>query len=190
MNKKFLNFWIILGALLLQNEASAQYRWGVDEVSLSVSNAQWGLPFLQFTPMHPGLEAGVSVLANEQKNFRHDVSVCGGFFYHELMATAAYLNVGTAFQYWLGNVLGADIRAGAGYAHAFYPGEAYAYKENTGSFESTLANQSFLQLTAGVGISYLGFERVEPFVRMDVMMLNNLYNSVTLVKVGLKIPLK
>lgn len=182
--------WALLGGFLISPAAQAQYQWGVNEVSLSLSNAQWGLPFLQFTPLHPGIEASMSFLSIDKENFRHDVAVYGGFFYHELMATAPYLDLSTTFQYKVGRWIGTDFRAGAGYLHGFYPGEAYVFSANTGQFETVQANQSFFLATAGMGISALGLEGIEPFVRMDMMMLNNVYNMVTLVKVGLEITLQ
>ncbi|MEM7370488.1 MAG: hypothetical protein AAF587_17895 [Bacteroidota bacterium] len=98
-----------------------QMPWSIalmDE-SLSVPNF-W---FLNY-PLNPAIMIGTEYVINDHP--RHDWVVAAnlGGYYHKYSQTAIFLNSEVGFRYHL-NRWNAQLRAGAGYAHTFYPGAEY-----------------------------------------------------------------
>jgi len=78
--------------------------------------------------------------------------------------------------------------------HTFYPAELYE-QNDAGEFESiNQAGRSHLYLSAGVGFTYLGSSKVQPFIRQELMLETPFANGIPLIphsllKVGLQINL-
>ena len=182
-----LSLFLIL--LCLNSIAQAQLHYGISDVSVAATNTQWGIPFLQFAPVHPGIELGATFIKLVREKSSHSLQAKAGYFYHDIMASAPYVKAEYIYQPRIKRIIGIDLGAGAGYLHAFYPGEAYRFDEDTEVFESVLSSEPFFAFHATAGLSYVGWEKVQPFVRYDMMMLNNFYNQAALLKLGVKVNL-
>lgn len=162
-------------------------EWGIIALSVSASNTQYGLPFLRFTPIHPGFELGVQFYKNEKNNHAQFLQGIMGYFYHDLLAHAPYLKLEYGFQQKVGQHVGIDLFAGTGYAHVINPAEGYAFNESTGRFEPKTVHAPFVIAHVGFGASYLGWEKIYPFAKYDVMMIGNTSAVTSNFRIGAKI---
>lgn len=167
----------------------AQFKWGLSDYSIAVTDVQYGLPFIKTFPVHPGLEIGTTFLKNEKKFTTHSVSATAGYFYHSLIAHAPYIRAEYNYQIRIKKTIGIDMGGGIGYLHAFYPGEGYRYNEESGEYESVLYQQAFLRVNASLGISLVKFEKIRPFVRYEQTMMNDFFHLMCLLSAGVKIRL-
>jgi hypothetical protein len=163
---------IILFALLLFyfSNSFGQYKRGLSDITFSVINNQFGLPFVQFRPIHIGGEVGVKLLENNKTNTAQSVSAQLGFFNHHLIANAPYLKINYDFQVKIKQIIGINGYAALGYVHTFYPGNGYSFNASTGSYEKIQLNQAFLLSNVGFGISYIKPNRIKPFLKYELMM--------------------
>jgi hypothetical protein len=180
---------IMLLFLVLSCPVYAQFKWGMQDVSIAVTSTQYGMPFIQFTPIHPGIELEGTFLKKEGKRANHGFSVNGGYFYHSVLANAIYIQGKYQYQVRVKDMFGIGVGAGAGYAHMIYPGEGYRYNETTGRFESGTYHKGFLLASAGLGISYIKPQTFQPFIRYDMMMFGDLGKLAASLKLGLSINL-
>ena len=182
-------FSIILAISCTYPGLKAQFKWGISDYSIAVTNVQYGLPFIKTFPIHPGLEIGTTFLKNEKEFSTHSVSATAGYFYHNLIAHAPYIKTEYNYQLRIKKTIGFDVGAGVGYLHAFYPGEGYRYSEKSGAYESVLYQQAFFCASASLGISVVKFDKIQPFVRYEQTMMNDLFHLMCLLRAGVKIRL-
>ena len=189
MNKYILMILVSLGLLVTGKFSYGQFEWGLSDISLAATDAKWGLPFVELYPIHPGFELGTHFLTSEKEFTSHRFGVQAGYFDHSVIAHALYLQAGYEFQIRIRQIIGFDLGAGAGYCHAIYPGDGYIFNEDTGLYESGTDHEGFFSYNARFGISLVKYERIQPFVRYDLMVLEKLYNQCTLLQLGVRIRL-
>ncbi|MFL1897471.1 hypothetical protein ACJRPK_17350 [Aquimarina sp. 2-A2] len=148
----------------------SQFNGKNKELSLSIYNNTYGLPFVQFTPIYLGGEVGITFLQRDKPITTQRIAAQLGFFNHKLIANAPYLKSTYSYQLKILRTIGIDGYAGLGYIHIFYPGEAYSFNTSQGSYEKKNLNQGFLLTNIGFGISYLKANRVSPFIKYELMM--------------------
>ncbi len=166
-------------------DSDLKLQWGLKAISVSVSNTQYGIPFVRFFPLHPGVQIGLTFV--ETQNSKHSLSGNIGYFYHDLLAHAPYAKVEYNYHQSIKNVVGLDAFIGTGYAHAFNPNTAYAFNPSTKTYESTVANAPFFIANLGIGLSVLTFEDFTPFVQYDAMMIGSLSITTVNFRIGTKL---
>lgn len=176
---------------LLQVQSSqAQFTTGLKSLSVSATNTQFGLPFLKFFPIHPGLDIGVTFLENEKSKSIHKVNAHLGYIYHNVLVTGPYLKGEYAIQFKVKDIIGLDVGLGGGGFYAIYPGDAYVFDQDSKNYETIHNQQFFLTVNAGVGLTWLKATNVQPFIRYEVMTLGSPDLTLSLAKLGVHIPLK
>ena len=169
---------VILIAFFSLKQGYGQFEFKISDVSVAVTDFQYGLPFIKTFPIHPGIEVGATILKKEKEKSSHSFGANLGFFHHNVLANAPYLITGYNYQRNIKQTIGLQAGAGLGYMHTFYPGESYEYNKNTNEFEPATNSSPFFLIDAGLGISYLKMNKVQPFIRYNVTSLN-IYNYFT-----------
>lgn len=160
-----------------------QFKFGINDYSVAITEVQYGIPFSGFLPINPGFEIGATLLKNEKTRSCHQVSANLGYFYHELLVSAPYIKTNYTFQPNIKKLLGIDMGIGLGYLHGFYPGESYEFDEDKKKYVSTKVN-SFPAFTtsAHIGFTYIKPDKINPFIRYEGNMLNfNDYTAILLI---------
>lgn len=165
-----------------ENSSPNQLKWGIHSMDIAVSNTQYGVPFLRFLPVHPGGELGITFLKTE--NNKHRFTGTLGYFYHDLLAHAPYLKATYRFQHSIGDIIGLNATAGGGYAHVIHPKQGYAFDETTQTFISKTNHSPFVTAHLGFGVSLLTFDRVQPFIHYDAMMVGSIDATTANFRIG------
>lgn len=127
------------------------------------------LPFTQLTPMHPGLELGVTIRERTRKNSITQLSIAAGGFYHKKVVNAFYLKSSYLFSPIILSLLTFDIEGSLGYMHTFYPGEVYELNEQSGEFEKTSQyGRPNLMAGLGLGFTFIKSRKLHPFARYEL----------------------
>lgn len=165
------------------------------QFSVSFNSEAIGLPFTNYSPIHPGVEVTGTLKKNEQPKNIQCLNVKAGMFHHQKLETAIYL--GGEYQYskkLFNQRLSIDLPVGLGYLHTFYPGELYEQNEN-GDFEVVnQSGRSHLYVNLGVGLTYLSDGKVQPFVRQELFLETPFANGIpaiphSLIKLGVQVKL-
>jgi hypothetical protein len=151
-------------------KSHSQFNGENKEISLSIYNNIFGLPFVQFEPIYLGGEIGFTFLQKDKPITTQKISAQLGFFNHKLIANAPYLKFTYSYQLKILRTIGINVYAGLGYIHTFYPGDAYSFNTSQGSYEKKQLHQGFLLTNAGFGISYLKTKRISPYIKYELMM--------------------
>jgi hypothetical protein len=82
-----------------------------------------------------------------------------------------------------------------GYLLSIYPGDSYAFDETTETYERSADSRSFALINTGCGISFIRWQKVQPFIHYDFNYFNfwefNPYlRSTAQLKAGVKVNLK
>ena len=168
---------------------------GLQQLSLSINSEAIGLPFTNYSPIHPGIEISGSLKRNERDRSIRYLNLKAGFFHHERLENAIYL--GGEYQYsqkLFGGKMSLDVPMGLGYLHSFYPGELYEQNE-AGDFETiSQAGRSHLYVNLGVGLTFLPQSKIQPFIRQELLLETPFANGIpviphSLLKVGIQLKL-
>lgn len=187
--KKWLIFILLVG--FIQQSFSQRIK----QVSMAATTEAIGLPFTNYLPYHPGFEAGATFFQKEKNKNLHSLSGKLGFYYHEKLETGIYL--GAEYQYSLqlfNEKVSFDLPIGLGYIHTFYPGELYEQDAN-GDFQTvTQFGRPHLYVNLGIGATYTGSNRFQPFIRQELMVVTPFANGIPVIphsflKIGLQIKL-
>ncbi len=164
------------------------------KVSIALQSEAIGFPFSNYAPIHPGAEVGLTIRERHRARSSTAVNVYFGGYYHERIATGLYLRAEFQPTLKLGNHFGLLLPMGVGYLHTFYPAELYQVNDE-GSFEvARQGGRPHALLQLGVGISYLGHERFEPFIKQELAIETPFANTFpfiphSFIKAGLAINL-
>jgi len=189
--RKFLGTLLLLS--LITTKGLAQK---VDQLSVAATTEAIGLPFTNYLPIHPGLELKVTLKTKETKKNKQSFNANLGGYFHRKLETAFYL--GPEYQYTqklFNQKLGLDFPVGLGYLHTFYPADLYEQTES-GDFEVvTQFGRPHLYVNLGVGLTYLGSKRIQPFIRQELFIETPFANGFPLIphsllKIGLNIKLE
>lgn len=182
---------LLFCCFLLQIQSSqAQLTTRLQSLSVSATNTQFGLPFLKFFPLHPGVDIGVTFLENDKPKSIHKVNVHLGYIHHNILVTGPYVKAEYAIQFKLKDLIGLDVGLGGGGFYALYPGEAYAFNQESKGYETIKNQQFFLTINTGVGVTWIKAAAFQPFIRYEVMVLGSPDLTLSLAKLGVYIPLK
>ena len=194
MRIKIYRLIVCILCAITANQASAQYKAGMADVSVSITNVQHGLPFKMIAPIHPGIEIGATFLKKEKEKAYHSFSTTAGFYHHSLISNGTYLNLNYNYQRKVKNMIGIDLHPGLGFLYAVYPGEGYRFNESTQAYESTVNGKANAVINLGFGLSYIRHHRLHPFIHYDFNVYNiwafaSYVNSTAVLKAGVKINL-
>jgi len=165
------------------------------QISIAATTEAIGLPFTNYSPYHPGFEVKGTFKRTEKPQSIRYINANLGFFYHERLETAIY--AGGEYQYTqklFNEKLGLDIPLGLGYLHSFYPNDLYEQTDN-GDFEVvSQLGRSHLYANLGVGLTYLGSSKVQPFIRQELLLETPFANGIpvithSILKIGVHIKL-
>lgn len=169
------------------------YAQGVQQFSVSLNSEAIGLPFTNYSPIHPGIEIAGTLRKNERPNSIRYLNVKAGFFLHQRVENAFYL--GGEYQYsqtLFKKKLSIDLPVGLGYMHTFYPGELYE-QNDSGDFEKiNQLGRAHLYVNLGIGLTYLSDNKIQPFVRQELFLETPFANGIpaiphSLLKIGVQI---
>lgn len=168
------------------------YSQRLQQLSISLQSEAIGLPFTNYSPIHPGIEVSGTLHQHDKEKSLRYLRAKAGFFYHQRLETAIYL--GGEYQYsqkLLNQKLSLDIPVGLGYLHSFYPGELYVQNE-AGDFENIdQLGRSHLYVSLGIGLTYLGSSTIQPFIRQELLLETPFANGIpviphSLLKIGVQ----
>lgn len=171
------------------------YSQRLEHFSVAATSEAVGFPFTNYLPYHPGIEIkGCLKKVDKSKSYRY-LNANLGFFYHKRVETAFYLGGEYQYTHKLFNEnVGLDIPIGLGYMHTFYPGEVYVQTDE-GDFEKkTQFGRPHFYLNLGIGVSYIGDSRIQPFIRQELFVETFFANGLpviphSLLKIGVHIKL-
>ena len=187
MSKKLVFFTLLFSCFI------SGYSQRFQQFSISLNSEAIGLPFTNYSPIHPGIEISGNLQKNEKHKSIRYLNAKAGFFHHQRLMNAFYL--GAEYQYsqkLFKERMSLDLPLGLGYLHSFYPGEIYEQNE-AGDFESiNQVGRSHLYLNAGIGLTYLAGSRVQPFIRQELLLQTPFANGIPLIphsllKIGVQI---
>ena len=166
--KKPLICCFLLLGLALQAKLPGQ---GIHRIHLSFMNEATAFPFTTLGPLHPGLEAGLTLKETPKPRSLRQWNVYGGWFYHEHLSYNFYLRGEYAHAWLMGKHLSLDFNGGLGYMHHFYPGELYEIDGEEGNIKAVRQwGKPRAIANLGVGFTYRNPSRLEPFLRQEVML--------------------
>ncbi len=139
-----------------------------EKISFTLQSEAIGFPFTNYAPLHPGAEVGLTVREKYHARSISTFNVYLGGYYHEKLATGVYLRAEYQHTFKLGNKFGLIVPMGLGYLHTFYPADLYDRNEN-GDFERVShGGRPHALINLGIGLSYLGSDRFEPFIKQEL----------------------
>ncbi|MEO1515376.1 MAG: hypothetical protein AAFV95_10195 [Bacteroidota bacterium] len=165
------------------------------QFSFAATSEAIGLPFTNYLPYHPGVEISGTLRKKDKANNVQYLNVKAGFFYHRRLETAIYLGGEYQFsQKLFRQKISVDFPVGLGYLHSFYPGELYEQNGEGGFEKVNQLGRPHLYVNLGVGLTYLGIGRFQPFIRQELMVETPFANGIpaiphSLVKIGVQIKL-
>ncbi len=170
----------------------ATYGQKLDRLSIALMSETHSFPFTRYLPVHPGLEAGLSLWSKQNGNHEQIVSAYLGGYHHKLVENGFYLRGEYVYRYKLLNSIGLDVPLHAGYQHNFYPGTVYEQDTDSGDWvKKTQIGKSHLITGVGFGLTWIKSENVQPFIRqestIEVPLYNGFVNLRTFVKLGVNI---
>lgn len=145
------------------------YAQGIKAVSVAVNNESFAFPFTSFSPIHPGVEVGMTFIENHGKNTIKNFNVNLGFYHHERLENAIYLRGEYQFRPTIKSTISIDLIGSLGYMHSFYPGEVYEINDQTGEAEKvSQVGRAHAMAGIGIGVSYIKHKVFEPFIRQEM----------------------
>lgn len=186
-----LGFLLFFMNVIIPESVYAQYKFGISDMSVSLTDVKHGLPFYMLTPIHPGFEASATFLKKEKKRSHHAFDGALGYYYHDMIAQGSYFNVKYNYQIRVKGIIGIDLHSGLGFQYNIYPGEGYAFNESTREYENVINGKANLAINLGFGLSYTQMEKIHPFIHYDLNVHNvwaysTFVNSTTMLKAGVK----
>lgn len=165
------------------------------QYAVSLNSEAIGLPFTNYSPIHPGIEITGTIRKKEKAKSVRYTNLKMGFFHHQRVENAIYL--GGEYQYsqkLFKQKLSLDLPVGLGYLHSFYPAEIYE-QNDSGDFEKiTQLGRPHLYVNLGIGVTYTGADKVQPFVRQELLLETPFANGIpviphSILKIGIQIKL-
>lgn len=180
--------------MITAEQAEAQHKIGIADVSVSITDVKHGMPFMMIAPIHPGFELSTTLLKKDKEKAFHSFSTTAGFYHHAMIANGTYANINYNYQRKIKNTIGLDLHPGLGFMYAVYPGEGYRLNEGSGEIESVTNTSANLAINLGFGLSYIRHKQFQPFLHYDFNIYNlwaysSFVNSTAILKVGVKINL-
>lgn len=196
MKKPFIRilFLLVINGLLGNSWfASKVLAQPIKGITIALTTESIAFPLTRITPVHPGIELGLTVM--NKRNFKRikEFNLVSGFYHHELLENAFYLKAEYLYRPIFGKVT-LDLSGSAGYMHTFYPGPMYQISE-TGEPETVKQfGRPHGLLGLGFGITFIGTERFNPFIRQDFIVKAPFANGIpaiihSILKVGTTINL-
>ena len=187
MKPKFILLMLIcLSPLLIHGQL-------IKQASLSVVNENIAFPFTTYTPLHPGIEAGLTFWQKEKAHSIQQLNANLGYFFHERIEHAYYLNGTYMYRVKVKGFLSIDLAAFAGYMHTFYPGNLYEINSESGEISRVQQfGRPHAMAGIGLGLTYRNSSRFEPFIRQEMSVETPFANGIpvmihSFLKLGLNI---
>lgn len=166
-----------------------------NKISISAMTESVAFPFTRYSPIHPGLEFGYLLKERQKTKMIKALNMQLGWYLHKKVQNAFYIRAESAWQFFLKDFITADLYAGLGYMHVFYPGEVYQLNSSSGEFEKiNQTGRPHALGTLGFGFTYRNQSNIEPFVRQDLGIESPFANGIPIMfhsflKIGINIKL-
>ena len=156
------------------------YSQSIQSISVSVFNENIAFPFTRITPLHPGVECGLTFWEKEKKWNNQSANVNTGFYYHKKVENAIYLRGEYVFSPKIKNILSFDIPLSLGYMHTFYPGEMYTLNSDGEPEKVRQTGRPHLMGSFGIGIRLTKY-KVQPFVREEMVVVTPFASTIPVI---------
>ncbi|MGD1894410.1 MAG: hypothetical protein ACFB15_27920 [Cyclobacteriaceae bacterium] len=167
MQLKLLSVSVIL-YLCLSLSAKAQDP-KIKYLSVSVMTESVAFPFTLLSPLHPGIELGITLQEWNRARSSSKLNTYAGYFYHQELDQSYYLRGEYEYAFSIKDAVSVGLPVGLGYMHSFHTGPVYEQRED-GSFEATTqTGRPHAILNVGLGVSYLQLGSLQPFARYEIM---------------------
>lgn len=169
---------LIVAILLLSHQTGfSQIR--PHNVRLSLYNEALTLPTIKVFkgPIHPGIMLGTDLCTKSVNHWRMALGTDLGFYNHKFNENAAMLDLAFALGYKFDFGLTPKITSAIGYKHAFFPSEAYQYKDGVYKKSPNLGTGS-ATFKLGLGLEFAITEKMS--VTADYKMMISAPYSETL----------
>lgn len=159
----------------------------IESFSVALQTESIAFPFTRLNPVHPGIELGVTLKEKVKSKSIRRWNAYLGWYHHKSVDQSFYLRGEYQFAYGIKNTIGIYVPVGLGYMHTFNTQPVFEQQSN-GSFERiTQLGNARVILNTGLGMSYLKLEKIEPFMKYEVMVQSPFVSTVP---VGLRSFLK
>jgi len=169
----------------------AHAQIGLKKVSLGLLTESISFPFTRMVAIHPGFELGAAVTEKDRPKSVRTWSVGLGYFYHREVDVAVYAKAVYTHTFKIKQIIGLSFPVGIGYMHSFHAGEIYRQQPDGSFAEQTQTGKPHALLNAGLDLSYLGWERLEPFTGYDAALQSPFASTIpvlprSFLKVGIR----
>ncbi|MEM8965619.1 MAG: hypothetical protein AAGE93_04315 [Bacteroidota bacterium] len=138
-------------------------------LSVSVMTESISFPFTRLSPLHPGVELGVTFHEWNRAHSSSKLNTYLGWFYHQEVDQGFYLRGEYEYAFRIKNTVSIGLPIGLGYLHTFHTGPVYEQRED-GSFTAiTQTGRPHAILNLGLGVTYLRLGSFQPFIRYEMM---------------------
>ena len=186
--------WLVC-LLLLGTMGATAHAQKLKSISVALQTESIAFPFTRLSPMHPGIELGVTLGEKEKPKSTRRWNAYLGWFYHKNIDQNFYVRGEYQFAYDIKNTIGINVPVGLGYMHTFNSQPVFEQQDN-GSFErKTQLGNARVIVNLGLGLSYLKLDKVEPFIKYEVVAQSPFVATVpvgvrSFLKIGTTIKLK
>jgi len=142
----------------------------IKEMDIAVMGEAVAFPFSRFGNLHPGIQIGASFRQIEKQKSVRNYNAFIGFYHHQDLENAFYLRAEYAHTFVVLKKIGIITPIGLGYLHTFYPGQVYSQNEDGTFSQVTQLGRPHAIATTGLGLSYRGFTKFEPYLQHDIMI--------------------
>ena len=163
---KYSSVVLIVAGCCLAFATNAQK---IQAVSFSLQSESVAIPFTRLGKLHPGIEIGVQLHQQERVHTLRRWNAYVGWFHHENLDQNFYLRGEYEFAYNINKTLSIFAPISLGYMHSFHAKPVYEQRSDGSFSEKTQMGRPHAILNLGLGARYLGFRRLEPFVKYEVM---------------------
>ena len=153
-------------ALFLCNVLSAQI---IDDLDIAIQSESISYPFSRISPIQPSIQIGTSFRKRIKEKSERNYNLHLGFYHHKDVENGIYLQGEYAHTFIIAKKVGVILPAGIGYLHTFYPGELFSQNDDGSFSQVNQLGRAHIIATTGIGLSYRGFEKFEPYIQYDIM---------------------
>lgn len=141
----------------------------IQAVSFSVQSESVSIPFTRMGKLHPGVEIGFQLYQKEKPMTNRSWNAYVGWFYHANLDQNFYVRGEYEFARNLNNSIGVFAPISVGYMHSFHTKTGYQQKADGSFGEKQQSGRPHAILNLGLGMRYLGFRNMEPFIKYEAM---------------------
>lgn len=141
----------------------------IDNLDIALQSESISYPFSRVSPVHPSIQIGTSFRKRIKEKSERNYNLYLGFYHHKDVENGIYLRGEYAHTFIIAKKVGITLPIGLGYLHTFYPGELFSQNDDGSFSKVNQLGRTHIMATTGIGLSYRGFEKIEPYIQHDFM---------------------